>query len=58
MSKQDVKRELKETMIHYNREYEVSQDEMIDLMEDILLELKTQDFKLPSLENAIERSDL
>jgi hypothetical protein len=58
MSKQNVKRELKETMIHYNREYEVSQDEMIDLMEDILLELKTQDFKLPSLENAIENSDL
>jgi len=57
MSKQDVEEELKETMKIYNREYEVSQDEMIEVLEDILLELKTQEFKLPSLEKAIEDLD-
>jgi len=47
-------RGLKETMRGYNRGYRINQDSMIEVLEEVLLELKTQDFKLPTLKEALD----
>lgn len=52
--RKEVKSRLKAQMKNFNRQYEVSQDDMIEITEEILIELKTQEFRVPSLEKAIE----
>jgi len=53
-SQDDVKELIKGNMTTFNKAYGISQDQMIELIEDILLELKTQEFMLPTLKKAVE----
>lgn len=52
-----VKERIKETLRGYDRGHNVGQDDMIDILEDITLELKSQKFMLPSLKQNLNKSD-
>ena len=52
--RKEVKSRLKAQMKNFNRQYEVSQDDMIEITGEILLELQGTEFKLPSLKKALE----
>ena len=52
-----VRERIKETLREYDRETGIGQDDMIEILEDIILELKTQRFMLPSLKENLKKND-
>ena len=48
---------IKKELVRLDEEYDLGQDAAVELLEDLTVQLKTQELKLPSLKNALEEGE-
>ena len=48
---------LKQQLRQRDKQYEMGQDAVIELLEDVLASLELQDFKLPTLKENLEKQE-